>query len=377
MARKTSGKKSKRKQRPSWGFCWSLALLPAALLLRQYLAARPQLTEKTYSREVYPVLSRILAGITGLFPFSVAQVLLVMLAVWVLWVVVRSCIRAVGRRRPSWLLHGLLRLTAIASVLGCLFYALWGYNYYRLPLAQNLHYKSGTPTAAELTALTADEITKVNALCPNITYSKNGQSVYAGGFTGMKSQVNAGYGWLTADESPSDPLIGRAYSAPKAMWFSSRLAYTGIEGIFVPFTYEPTINTDYPTFVLPFTISHETAHLKGFAREDEANFMAYLACLRNPDIYYQYSGHMNALLYLSDALYETDPNQWTAQFKKLDSRAAADLNAYTAYVKRHEGSVDRISSEVNDRYLKTQGQSGVVSYDNFVILLADRYRTGQ
>lgn len=372
MAKKAN---AKRKKRPSWGFCWTLALLPAALLLRSYLAARPQLTEDIYSRGIYTWLSRILAPLFGLFPFSVAQALLAALVLWVLWVVVRSCIRCV-RRGPAWLLNGLLRLCAMASVLIFLFYAMWGCNYYRQPLAVNLKYKAGTPTAAELSAMTADEITKISALCPDITYGKNGQSAYPGGFSGMRTQVNAGYGWLTASESPSHPLIGRAYSSPKALWFSQKLAYTGIEGIFVPFTYEPTLNTDYPAFILPFTISHETAHLKGFAREDEANFMAYLACLNNPDVYYQYSGHMNALLYLADALYATDQNQWKEQMQKLDRRAAGDFAAYNAYVQRHAGTVDKISSQVNDRYLKSQGQSGVVSYDDFVVLLADRYRTG-
>ena len=304
-----------------------------------------------------------------------AQALLAALLLWVLWVLIRNGMRAV-RHGPSWLLNGLLRLGAMASVLLFLFYAMWGYNYSRLPLWQNLKYQAGTPTGAELTALTADEIAKINALCPQISYGKDGASTYPGGFAGMRTQVNAGYGWLTAGESPSRPLIGRAVSSPKGMWFSRQLAYTSIEGIFVPFTYEPTVNTDYPLFLLPFTISHETAHLKGFAREDEANFMAYLACLSNPDIYYQYSGHMNALLYLSNALYATDKNQWTAQMARLDRRAAADIHAYDTYLQRHAGTVDRISSRVNDRYLKSQGQSGVVSYDDFVVLLADRYRTG-
>lgn len=372
MAKKST---AKRKNRPAWGFCWTFALLPAALLLRHYLAARPQLTEDVYSRGIYSWLSRILAPLFGLFPFSVAQVLLAALVLWVLWVVVRGCIRC-ARRGPAWLLHSLLRLAAAASVLVFLFYAMWGFNYYRQPLAVNLQYKTGSPTAAELSAVTADEIAKINALCPDITYGKDGASTYPGGFWGMRTQVNAGYGWLAADEDPSHPLIGRAFSSPKALWFSRQLAYTGIEGIFVPFTYEPTLNTDYPVFILPFTISHETAHLKGFAREDEANFMAYLACLRNPDVYYQYSGHMNALLYLADALYATDQNQWKEQMSKLDKRAAADLNAYNAYEQRHTGTVDKISNQINDHYLKSQGQSGVVSYDDFVVLLADRYRTG-
>ena len=351
-----------------------LALLPATLALQAYLRAHPRVTESVYSRQVYPVLSALISPLFGLLPFSAAEAAAALLALWVLWIIGRSAAGAF-RRGPVMLLHGGMKLAGAASLLFFLFYVMWGFNYYREPLAENMNYRQGAPTAAELTALLGGEVAQINAIAPQLTYAGDGQTTYDGGFTGMRTQVNAGYGWLTAGDKPSERLIDRVGASPKAIYPSGWLAYTGIEGIFVPFTYEPTVNTDYPLFVLPFTVSHETAHLKGFAREDEANFLAYLACLSNPDIYYRYSGHMNALMYLSNALYRADPDQWRQQMQKLDQRAAADLQAYSAYVTRHEGKADEISNRINDRYLKAQGQSGVISYDAFVVLLADRYRT--
>ena len=351
-----------------------LVLLPVTLGLQGYLRLHPQVTESLYSRRIYPVISAVISPLFGLVPFSAAEALATLLALWIVWVIARSIVGAF-RRGPVMLLHGGLKLAGAASLLFFLFYAMWGFNYYREPLAENMHYRQGTPTASELSALLGDEVAQINAIVPQLSYGSNGQSTYDGGFAGMRMQANAGYGWLTAGEKPSERLIDRVSATPKALYPSGRLAYTGIEGIFIPFTYEPTVNTDYPLFVLPFTLSHEIAHFKGFAREDEANFLAYMACLSNPDIYYRYSGHMNALMYLSNALYAADKSQWQQQMQPLDKRAAADLQAYNEYVTRHEGKVDEISNQINDRYLRSQGQSGVISYDEFVVLLADRYRT--
>ncbi len=153
------------------------------------------------------------------------------------------------------------------------------------------------------------------------------------------------------------------------------MAYTGIEGVFFPFTCEPNVNTDSPSFVLPFDTAHESAHFKGFAREDEANFIAYLADSLNPDPYFQYSAHMEAYIYVSNALYETDISKWQVISAKLDKRAIGDLRYYNEYITEHQSPAQNISTKVNDSYLKSQGQQGVISYDMFVNLLADKYRT--
>ena len=56
------------------------------------------------------------------------------------------------------------------------------------------------------------------------------------------------------------------------------MSYANIGGMFFPFTMESNINVDNPFFVVPWTMAHELAHQCGFMREDEANFIAYLAC---------------------------------------------------------------------------------------------------
>src|SRR5207249_4127597 len=76
----------------------------------------------------------------------------------------------------------------------------------------------------------------------------------------------------------------------------------GISGIFCPFTGEPNVNTTLPEPDVPFAACHELAHAHGFAREDEANYVGYVACIRHPDPDFRYSGLLAASLYAMNAL---------------------------------------------------------------------------
>lgn len=357
----------------NYKFLWLLTLFPITILLQQACISSPQLTESIYSRQIYPVLSTAISAVFAFIPFSAAEIILATLILLLLVGIIIGIVR-LTRTGPVVILRGVLKLSTFLCVMYFLFTALWGLNYYRQPLAVTLGLDTAAPTVDELSAVMDNEITSINELCPLITYDKAGHSYYEGGFNSMRLQVNAGFDWLEAPYKPGERFLPHVRSSPKSIYPSNLMAYTGIEGIFIPFTYEPSIVTDYPQFILPFTTSHETAHLKGYAREDEANYLAYLACENNPDAYYQYSGHMNAFLYLSNALYSTDQSLWKQEVSKLDRRAAGDINAYYAYTAAHESKAADTANKINDSYLKSQGQTGVVSYDNFVNLMCDQYR---
>lgn len=353
-----------------------LLLLPAALLLQLWAGQNRAAVESVYSRTIYPVFSSIFSTLFGLAPFSVAEVLLaVIIVVFVVRLVL--CLVRLRKTGPVGLWHGFLRLASFFCTMFFLFTVLWGLNYDRLPLAQSLQYKTGTPTKAELTALVAQEVAAVNALSPQLSYDKNGHSYEDGGFSTVQSRVRDAFGRISATERPSQTVLPRTPVYPKAVFPSALLARFGIQGIFIPFTFEPTVDTSYPPFILPFAAAHESAHLKGFAREEEANFLAYLAVCSSPDIYFQYSGHMNALLYLDNALSAADAQAASTQMQTLDAHAKADIAFYDAYVNKYEGKLTQTANKVNDTYLKSNGEAGVASYDAFVDLLCDRYRTQQ
>ena len=69
----------------------------------------------------------------------------------------------------------------------------------------------------------------------------------------------------------------------------------GYSGYLNPITNEAQINGMVPAHRWPVISCHEQAHQLGFAKENEANFMAVMATLNNEDIHFQYSGSIFAL----------------------------------------------------------------------------------
>ena len=87
------------------------------------------------------------------------------------------------------------------------------------------------------------------------------------------------------------------------MILSEVLSYQGLTGIYLPFTVEANYNGDMPAYDKPFTVCHELSHLRGFMEEQEANFIAFLACIGSERTDFQYSGYLSGWVYCMNALY--------------------------------------------------------------------------
>ncbi|MFQ9872685.1 MAG: DUF3810 domain-containing protein [Oscillospiraceae bacterium] len=174
------------------------------------------------------------------------------------------------------------------------------------------------------------------------------------------------------------PILAGGYSAPKPVLFSEVMSYLNITGVYFPFTAEANVNIASPDFLIPVTMCHELSHLRGFMREDEANFIAYLVCRESSDVLFEYSGTMLALIHASNALYSADPALYEELVQTYTPGMLADLRDNSEYWQRHEGLIGDISDTVNDTYLKANRQSdGVKSYGRMVdLLLAQRRLSG-
>ena len=72
-------------------------------------------------------------------------------------------------------------------------------------------------------------------------------------------------------------------------------------------TGESNVNIDSPACLLPSTVTHELAHQRGIASEQECNFLAVAAATSAEDPAYRYSGYLMGYIHLSNALYRADP----------------------------------------------------------------------
>lgn len=350
-----------------------LLLLPAGLLLFYFVPKNSVFIETYYSNCIYKVFSRILSLITGIFPFSLAElglVILVILTPILLIRVIRKIAGAEGHRLKllGW---AALNFSAAVAVVYFSLVALWTMNYNRLPFAEIAGLKIEKSSVDDLAKVCRYLISQANTQRTKVTEDKNGVMTVKKGYRDVFKRSGEGY----AKASALYPQLSGRYGSPKPVLLSKVMSYTGIEGIFCPFTSEANINVDIPKWSIPSTTCHEMAHQRGFAREDEANYISYIACTLHPDPDFQYSGALLALIYSMNALYDHDRGAYAKAAADYSRGIIRDLNANNLYWQRHEGTVERISNRVNNAYLKANKQKeGVYSYGRMVDLLIAQYK---
>lgn len=130
----------KAKPAPSWksiGFkALGLLLYPFAIWMSWYMKDRPELVESFFSQGIYPGISSFIGGIFSIFPFSFAEFLVYFIVAFVIIFPVICIVKGVRkklslRRFVSWL----LTIAIIGGIGFNAFYWMWGFNYYRYPLA--------------------------------------------------------------------------------------------------------------------------------------------------------------------------------------------------------------------------------------------------
>ena len=350
-----------------------LALIVVTAGLLRLLAARnPEIVEHAYARSIYPRISAILTSMTSWASFSLAEIIAVILVAGGLVAAVRGARRirkSPDRRREMG--DALFRIALGVSAAYLAFLLLWGLNYQRQPLAKSVGLRMEAPKPGELAAACADLIAESDRLRASLDEDGNGVVFVRGGISGALSRASQGYHAL----DDAWPVVAGDEIRAKRVLMSPVLARLGISGIFMPFTGEPNVNTTLPEWTLPFVAAHEVAHQRGFAREDEANFLAYASCARHPEPIARYAAALEGSLFTLAALRATDPTAWAALHDKRSPAVRRDLDALEAWRRKYESRAADVHERVNDAYLRAQGTDGVTTYGRMVdLLLAERRR---
>lgn len=352
---------------------WLLLFAPAAFLLNFAAVGNPSFAE-WYANNLYPGLSRGINTVTSLLSFSLAEVLVLLLVPVLITLFVIAVIRMVrgkGRRTEIGVRFA-ANLLCAAAVLYFIFTINCGINYSRYTFAQTSGLKVQDSSKAELTALCEELAQRVNLLRKQTqTDSRSVMKLSQPNIQATAQKAKKAYDKIGSEY----PLLRAGYGAPKPVFGSRYMSYTQTTGIFFPFTFEANVNVDIPAYSIPVTMCHELSHLRGYMREDEANFIGYLVCEKsgNPD--FEYSGNMLAFIYANNALFSADSEAAGKIYASLSDGVQRDLAANSAYWKQFEGPVADVSSSVNDSYLKANRQEdGVKSYGRMVDLLLAEYR---
>lgn len=329
---------------------------------------------QAYAVTVYPLLTGTLGRFCSLFPISLSESGLYILIVLSFYYICRHI------KKP---LRILARGFLVCSCLLFLYTVNCGINYYRNPFSYEAGMATEQSSADDLYRLCSYLVDQINA---SIDPVKNNKRHLNGLYPGQTEDTpplsapvlqDMGIEGQEAMEELGEqfPQLKGYYPRPKPLINSRLLSVQQLCGIYSPFTIEANYNREMPYYNIPHTICHELSHLKGFMREDEANFIGYMACIGSQSPDFCYSGYLMGWVYAGNALAKVNLEAYYELQSRLEPEAVKDLVWNNQFWDRFDGKVAEASTQLNDRYLKANSQrDGVHSYGRMVDLMLAYYK---
>ena len=304
---------------------------------------------------VYPYVTRsvqsFLTAWTGGFDFLVWQTaVLFLLILLVATLVLVFIFRAKIIRWLGW------ALAAVAAVV-LLHTGIYGLNEYAGPIEDDLRLDMVDYTQAELEAAAVFYRDRANELAVQVTRDEQGSPVFSD-FETLAAQTGNGYRKLTRERSFS--VFGGDYTPVKKLGWAGLYTAQGKTGVTVPLTGESAVNPDIPGYALPFAMAHEMAHRLCIAREDEADFSAFLSCAENESVEYQYSGYFMAYRICRAALLSVDEAAAEAIDEGACTELKQDLNELgNFFAENRDEELTRLVDTVTDTYAEATADETV------------------
>lgn len=279
-----------------------------------------------YVTYIFPIWVATYGRVTGLFPFSVGEWLLYLAVLYLAMSLLmlpfgiavlvkrkRGCMQEFDRslgQRVGKFICGWLKIVPLTVTLVCVLMTLnCTILYHCSPLERQIvtheqrqadgpiGYDGNLNTTEKLLHLREYIVAKCNELAQKMFRDENGNVVYEGD---MKSDA------IVAMRGLSDefPRLSGFYPNPKPLYASWFYSQQYICGYYFPFSMEANYNDIMYIMNKPASMCHELAHLKGYIYEDEANFLAYLACVESGNDFLAYSGYLSVLYYVEEDVIE-------------------------------------------------------------------------
>ena len=295
---------------------------------------------------VYPYVTRsvqsFLTAWTSPFDFLVWQTAVIFLAILLIAALVLVFIfRAKVIRWLGW------AAAAVAAVI-LLNTGLYGLNKFSGPIEDDLRLDMVDYTQTELENATTFYRNRANELAALVNRDENGEVSFAE-FEALAEKTGDGYRYLAREQSFS--IYGGDYTPVKRLGWAGIYSALGKTGVTVSLTGEAAVNPNIPGYALPFAMAHEMAHRLCIAREDDANFSAFLACAENDSTEYQYSGYFMAFQICRSALSSVDEAAVEAIDEGVCAELYQDMNELgDFFLQNQDEDLIRLVTTVTDTY---------------------------
>lgn len=346
---------------------WIGVLLLIIILIKVFSADSAWI-EAIYTTKAYGALSSFLRIIFGWLPFSVGDILYILAIIWLIRKLWRFSAKLFRRRLTGkWFAKAGYQLLIIGMLVYVVFNIFWGINYNRKEIAEQLNLQIAKKDTADLKTIERLLIIKVNQskqalVDQNAAYPSNKEL--------FKRAVDC---YRQAEKLY--PFLSYTRGSVKRSMFGLLGNYFGFTGYYNPFTGEAQVNTRMPQFLLPYTTAHEIAHQLGYAKEQEANFVGYLAATSSRDTLFHYSTYLDLFIYANRQLFFLDSVAAKEFTKQLLPEVKADIAEWRKFSEKYKSPLEPVIRWAYGNYLRANQQpKGMTSYDEVIADLIAFYK---
>lgn len=336
----------------------------------EIISFNPFWVEKYYTYGIYQFIAKALRILFGWIPFSLGDILYAAASIWLIYKIVKVAKKIIKRtlsKKKIWC--SVKKIVYIVLWIFVLFYGLWGLNYSRVGIAGQLglnvqqQYK-----VADLDSLVEILHTRLNDNAALLTTAMRDSFK-----TKRMLFSNAAHVYDLAEKNY--PFLSYKSVSVKPSLFSYLGNYLGFQGYYNPFTGEAQINTTVPQCETPFVATHEIAHQLGYAKENEANFVAFLSCRLHPSVNFKYSVYFDMYHYAIRELVYVDSVKAKNYDSTLHPQVKKDREELIAFYQHYRNPIEPFISSFYSYFLKANNQpKGRESYSEVVIWLIAFYK---
>ena len=332
-----------------------------------------------YITHIFPCISGIWCRISGLFPFSVGEWMIVAGIVLIgLGLIGIPLVLLFGREKREPIAKFLARfygwiLTWVFSVVTMRFLVL----YQGTQLSQTL---SGQEYEnVQVLEVYRELVEQANAEAELVARDENGHFILT---DALMPEAKACMQRLAVDY----PQYAGYYPDAKPIHHAYFFSQQNLLGIYYPHSMEANYNPVVYEINLPVTICHEFTHLKGNVFEDEAGYYAFLACMTSESHDFRYSAYVSALEWIELDFGDDDDArlEYEAIRASFSPKLNCDMYSFVpdSYWETHQEAeeviptalVSETADRVMDTSLKVNGiVEGVHSYHGMTALLLHYY----
>jgi hypothetical protein len=328
-----------------------------------------------YTDYIFGFWSETYSRLTGVFSFSVGEFLIsfavlsvfVALVFLLLWIFLRKkekfCKVFIVYMKSFlvFLLTAVLLMTLNCSVL---------YHCSRLSVHGN---GDKAYSVKELEILRNYIVKQCNEYCIQVERDEDSNAVYSGDLDEVVKKAMSSL-------SSEYPRLDGYYPNPKRLWGSYFMYQAGMIGVYFPFSMEVNCSSYLNDLFYGNTVCHELSHLKGYIYEDEANFIAYLACVNSDNLFLQYSGYIGVLDYINRDYQDVAGKDTYSEQTEISEQVKLDNWCYNAdeikKIKKQsfviaDEAIKKYSKGFTDSYLEYYGAEA--NYSEVTKLLLQYY----